>query len=290
MMDELIQYSFDSYSNYTQANFDPDFATISDTEKDLIAGDEEFFIDAKCFVCDKDQSLLVDYQSAPEAREGVVRRPNWRERLVCPDCHLNNRMRAAVHLLEVNSNLDANAEIYIGEQLTYLYLLLKQRYPRLVGSEYLGEEFNSGDVNEKNVRHEDMTDLSFSNDSCDAIMHFDVLEHIPDFKGALVEALRCLRPGGHLFFSAPFRVNEPNTLVRAELADGIVRHIEEPEYHGDPVNPSEGILCFYHFGWELLDEMKRIGFYEPKVHLYWSKDFGYLGGYQVFISGSKPSI
>ena len=287
-MDELVQYNFHSYLEYSKANFDPDFVTISDLERDLIAPKEEFSIGAKCFVCDEEQSLLVDFQSAAPARGGVTRRPNWRERLVCPVCNLNNRMRAAIHLLEINSDLNVNSAIYLGERLTYLYLNLKQRYPGLVGSEYLGEEFDAGYVDENSIRHEDMTALSFSDDSCDAIMHFDVLEHIPDFRGALSEALRCLRAGGNLFFSAPFRINEPNTLVRAEVVDGDISHIEEPEYHGDPVNPSEGILCYYHFGWDLLDEMKRIGFFEPKIHLYWSKDFGYLGGYQVFISGSKP--
>ena len=32
----------------------------------------------------------------------------------------------------------------------------------------------------------------------------------------------------------------------------------EPEYHGDPI--SGGVLCFHHFGWALLDDVREAGF------------------------------
>jgi hypothetical protein len=38
----------------------------------------------------------------------------------------------------------------------------------------------------------------------------------------------------------------------------------EPEYHGDPLS-SDGILCFYHFGWDLLEEFRRCGFRSVKL-------------------------
>jgi SAM-dependent methyltransferase len=49
----------------------------------------------------------------------------------------------------------------------------------------------------------DATDLPFENQSFDAITMFDLLEHVPDDKKAVSEALRVLRPGGFLLISTP---------------------------------------------------------------------------------------
>jgi ubiquinone/menaquinone biosynthesis C-methylase UbiE len=49
----------------------------------------------------------------------------------------------------------------------------------------------------------DATHLDFPNDSFDAVTMFDVLEHVPDDRRAIAEALRVLRPGGHLLVSTP---------------------------------------------------------------------------------------
>jgi ubiquinone/menaquinone biosynthesis C-methylase UbiE len=49
----------------------------------------------------------------------------------------------------------------------------------------------------------DATALPFENHSFDAITMFDLLEHVPDHKKAVEEALRVLRPGGFLLVSSP---------------------------------------------------------------------------------------
>lgn len=49
----------------------------------------------------------------------------------------------------------------------------------------------------------DATNLPFENFSFDAVTMFDVLEHIPDHKQAVSEALRVLQPGGFLLVSTP---------------------------------------------------------------------------------------
>jgi hypothetical protein len=49
-------------------------------------------------------------------------------------------------------------------------------------------------------------------------------------------------------FSIPFYFNLEHDRVRAVLrADGAVEHLEEPQYHGDPVRPDEGILVYRDF-------------------------------------------
>lgn len=49
----------------------------------------------------------------------------------------------------------------------------------------------------------DATALPFADCHFDAVTMFDVLEHIPDHKKAVLEALRVLKPGGYLLLSAP---------------------------------------------------------------------------------------
>jgi SAM-dependent methyltransferase len=45
--------------------------------------------------------------------------------------------------------------------------------------------------------------LPFPDESFDAVTMFDVLEHVPDDRSAVSEALRVLRPGGVILLSAP---------------------------------------------------------------------------------------
>ncbi|WP_319419968.1 class I SAM-dependent methyltransferase [Pleurocapsa sp. FMAR1] len=58
---------------------------------------------------------------------------------------------------------------------------------------------------QKNVSfvYGDATALPFDDRSFDAVTMFDVLEHIPDDKKAICEALRILKPGGFLLVSTP---------------------------------------------------------------------------------------
>jgi SAM-dependent methyltransferase len=122
-----------------------------------------------------------------------------------------------------------------------------------------------------------MTALSFPDSSLDHIVSLEVLEHVPDFRRALRECARVLRPGGSILLSVPFHRGERH-LVRARCGDdGTIEHIEPPEYHGDPVDP-QGCLCFYHFGWELMDDFLAAGFQTAVAAIFWSLDLCYTDG------------
>jgi len=127
-----------------------------------------------------------------------------------------------------------------------------------------------------------LTRLTHSNATFDAIVSCDCLEHIPNYSVALDECRRVLRPGGILLLSAPFRLGSQATLVRAVNINSVTQHLAPPEFHGDPVKNS-GILCYYHFGWSLLDAIRISGFRRAHVIVYASIAFGYLGGLQSAI-------
>lgn len=257
-------------------------------ERLLPRGETRFTLPGYCAVCASYTDFLVDYTYAPPPVNGV-QLPNWRERLECGLCGLNNRMRAVLHFMQADLNVERQAHIYITEQITPLFRAFQIPYENVTGSEYLRDGTLPGQRNEQGVRHEDVTALTFPASSFDTICSFEVLEHVPSYQDALAEFFRCLKPGGNLVLTVPFSPDSATTLTRAAPAadgNGIV-HFEPPEYHGDPLD-NGGTLCFYHFGWDLLDRMRQIGFSDPKLSFYWSLEAGYLGGRQFLISASRP--
>ena len=211
---------------------------------------------------------------------------NWRESLVCPVTGLFNRVRACFHLLEIECGPYRDDVIYLMEQITPAYEFLSKRYQKVIGAEFLGKDNISG-AQVEGVRHEDVTDLSFLDDSIDYILSFDVFEHVPNYLDGFRECYRVLSKGGALLWTVPFIRHRENTIVRAVVdSGGEIRHLLDPEYHGDPVN-GNGVLCYYHFGWDLLDDVRSVGFSDVYAILFWSDIFGYLGPESIVFMAVK---
>ena len=219
--------------------------------------------------------------------------PNWREHLDCRRCGFMNRMRAIVHLLELRVRPDPGADMYLTEQTTELYRWLRTRYPRLEGSEYLGDRVPRGEVLD-GIRNEDLTATTWPDARFDVVLSLDVLEHVPSSAAAFAECFRILRPGGALVWAAPFAFDDDGRMrdanvIRAYIdADGALVHLTEPEYHGNPVDPENGALCFQYFGFEVLDQLQAAGFERPELVFYWSRAMAYLGREQVLCIARKP--
>jgi len=246
-----------------------------------------FKVHGRCAVCEGQREFSVDFQYAYETNSDGRLIPNWRESLVCPTCVMNNRVRAAADLLVNHFRMYEEDTIFATEQLTTFYTWLTSQYRRVIGSEYLGDD-KIGGASHGNIRHEDIIKLSFANNSIDAILSFDVLEHVPDTTASISEFMRCLKPGGFALISAPFASNNYDTIVRAKLrSDGSVEHLLEPEYHGNPTKPEEGSLCYYYFGWDLVDQLREAGATNAGVISYYSNEKANLGTEQLFFLAIK---
>lgn len=214
--------------------------------------------------------------------------PNWRESLRCDGCGLINRWRLVIHFLHLLGRPDG--AVYITERTTPLFERLAAEMHELIGSEYFSPETAPGgsfDWNGQSLRHEDVTRLSFADGELAAVLSFDVLEHVPDYLGAVREIGRVLKPGGLLLLSVPFNFRVQKTVVRAEVGpDGEITHHLPAAYHGDPLS-ADGVLCYQDFGWDLLDRLSEAGIGELQLVTCWSPAYGYLGFAQPVIIGFK---
>jgi SAM-dependent methyltransferase len=249
--------------------------------------DSAFTIPGFCAVCGKPTEFSTDFMYASPDAQGFTR-PAWRERQIC-HCHLNCRQRSCFHLLTESLDLEPDAVVYCTEQ-GELFRRIKQVFPQAVGSEYVGSKTPLGSITPEGVRNEDITRLTFPDASFDCIFSLDVMEHVPDYKAGFREMARCLKPGGRLLLTVPLHLDQDQTVVRASVnPDGSLTHHLEPVYHGDPLDP-KGTLCFNDFGWDLMGQLREIGFADATVFLFTAPHYGYAGLQFVILATRDKAV
>ena len=251
-------------------------------EDALVPMTDPFSVPAYCVVCGKQEKFVVSSMYSPGQFEDGRAIPNWREHLNC-SCGLTNRLRATLHIMQQELRPARSAHIYLTEQSTPLYAWFTEHHENVHGSEYFGNA-HAGGTTVNGYRHEDVQSLTFPDETFDLIISLEVLEHVPFPDCAFREFRRCLRDGGAALITAPFRDRSAHDEIRARLAEtGEIEHLMEPEYHGNPIDPEGGALCFRYFGWDMLDRLRDAGFSRTEVFLYWSRRFGYLGNTNAVI-------
>lgn len=239
-----------------------------------------------CSICAAATMFVTSMEYVNTDEDGHAQ-PNWREHLICKSCGLRSRVRAALQIAIQDVGMRPDQAIYITEQFGPTYRWLTGRYSNVTGSEYLKPGSPSGSRH-IGINHQDIQKLSFADASFDFLMSFDVLEHVPDNAAAYCEIARVLRPGGSLVLTIPFTAERYETTVRAEMAaDGSITHHLPVEMHGNPTDPINGALCFRHYGWDTLDELRAAGFRDVRVHRYHSADLGHRGEHQLLISATR---
>ncbi len=113
-------------------------------------------------------------------------------------------------------------------------------------------------VRRPELSNQDHQSLTFDDERFDLLVSSHVLEHLPDWRVALAEAFRVLRPGGRYIFSIPDRVLRLRSHQRAEVVDGEIVNLDEPQFHKSP--EGEPALVFTNFGRDLVDWMEHLGF------------------------------
>ncbi len=248
--------------------------------------EEAFTVLGFCIPCNRQSSFLVDLKSGGQMQSGKLL-PNWRERLECPSCGMNNRQRLITTLVKQILEDRQNNTIYFMEQVTPIFNWASAFLGNhtVIGSEYLGPNQNAGHSVD-GIRHEDAENLSFSSDYLDLIISNDVFEHVPNPAKAFAECARVLKPGGILLATIPFHDDRNESIVRASVADGQTKNFLPPVYHGNPLS-ADGSLVFTDFGWDILEIIKSSGFQSAGVRVYASEKFGHLGGGQIVFEAQR---
>jgi hypothetical protein len=261
---------------------------ISAIEKQLLdaANSEAFATTGFCVPCNKKVAFIVDMQSGGQHHHnGWI--PNWRERIECPLCRMNNRQRLIATLVKQALSTKHGQHVYFMEQVTPIYNWVAATFKEhhLIGSEYLGHEYEGG-ATIKGIRHEDVENLSFTDAQLDLIVSNDVFEHVPHPTKAFFECARVLKRGGVLLATIPFHSACDHSVVRARFVKGRVENLLPAAYHGNPVS-ADGSLVFTDFGWDVFQEMQLAGFSDVSVEIFASAEFGHLGSGQLVFRLTK---
>ena len=261
--------------------------TMAEQDSLVPVGSESFTLPGECVVCGGEADFTTDFlYTTPDANGWA--RPAWRERQVCR-CGLNCRQRSSFHVLSDSLSLRSDAAVYCTEQGA-LFRRIREVFPRAVGSEYLGNTVPLGACSPQGIRNEDITRLTFADNSFDCILSLDVMEHVPDYESGFKEMVRCLKPGGQLLLTIPLHFDQDSTVIRASLApQGRLIHHLPAIYHGDPIN-AKGALCFNDFGWDLMELLRRVGLGDVSMFVFTAPHYGYAGMQFVILDTCQKGV
>jgi SAM-dependent methyltransferase len=175
----------------------------------------------------------------------------------CVRCLSTFRHRAVGAVLEHLGLVAADAAVYELSSRGALCRWLRRRFARLTVSEFF-EGVTPGAF-QNGVQCQDVQRLTYPDASFDAVTSTEVFEHVPDDRRAFDEVHRVLRPGGVLVFTVPLMDSAP-TLERAEIRNGKICHLVEPEYHGDRLRGRRAVLAFRTYGPDVVARLRATGF------------------------------
>lgn len=198
---------------------------------------------------------------------------NYREGIVAHN--LNSRLRAVcLQLSEELLRSGPRLRVYASEWVSPFAEIVR-KFVDYHGSEYLPTPSERAAF--PHIRHEDVTALSWENESFDAYITNEVLEHVHNIERALSEAYRILKPKGIFFGTFPMAYASESTVHKAKIVNGELVHLMEPEYHGNPIDPSGGSLVFGIPGWDIISQARACGFKDPHIRFLSSRRHGIYG-------------
>jgi hypothetical protein len=232
---------------------------------------EKFVLLGVCEFCECQTGFAATPQKMPPAdRFGF--RVDWWSSVMC-GCGMSNLDRIVIRVLLDGGNL-ADHVYHVGHHSRFCRWIM-EHMPNVTTSQYQAGR-HPGEI-ANGIRYEDLTCLSFADSTFDCIICMEVLEHLPDYRLALSEMRRTLRPGGRMLLTFPWLGGDRyEHEVRAEiLADGSIRHLLPPEYHDDPSTQGD-ILSYRSFGWRILDEIREAGFQQAAAQFVFGPLHGYM--------------
>ncbi len=136
-------------------------------------------------------------------------------------------------------------------------------------------------------RCENLERQTFGDSEFDLVITQDVFEHVWNPDRAFRDVARTLKKGGAHVFTLPWYYWK-RSLTRAVGENGVIKHVEKPDYHGNPIDP-DGSLVVTEWGWDLCDFIYKHSGLTTTVVRARDKSRGIDGEFiEVFISRKLP--
>jgi SAM-dependent methyltransferase len=214
-----------------------------------------------------------------------IKKGEWlRDQYVCFSCGSIPRYRALIdtlktfypqyrelHIHESSPNTDASSKFLKNNCRNYS---ASQYFPDVPRGEY-----------KNGYRSEDLSQMTFPDNSFDLIITQDVFEHVMEPEKAFKEIARVLKPGGAHLFSMPWYGKLERTRRRAEVKNGEIVHLLEPEYHGNPVDRKKGSLVTVDWGRDFTEIIFKASGLHTITYLQKDPRKGIIGDFlEIFVS------
>ncbi len=171
-----------------------------------------------------------------------------RKKCICPVCGSIDRIRWIYWVLENKTDIFANKR-----EMSVLHFApekqIEERLRKSNDSNYVTADIEVGRADVV----EDITALTFADNSFDYIICNHVMEHIPEEEKALNELKRCIKPSGKIILSVPICLGEKT-------------------YEDKSVNTSDKRLKYYGqadhvrlYGYDIQERFQKFGFSVEKV-------------------------
>ena len=214
----------------------------------------------------------------------AIEGPYLRNDYKCVDCQSIPRWRALMFVVAELYPKWRELKIHESSPGGPLSAKLARECPKYLPTHFFPDtprgQIHSG------FRCEDLMAQTFENESFDLVITSDVFEHLPDVALAVREIMRTLKPGGAHIFTVPW-VRWSKTLVRALVKEGVLVHLEKPDYHGNPIDES-GSLVFTEWGVELPFLLQDWGKFPVTIHTIRDRSLGIDGEFREVFVQQKP--
>ncbi len=185
-----------------------------------------------------------------EKKSLFYKRDDWlRDNYLCIRCGSIPRQRALVDVMHRQFPDWRNLSIHESSPAGATFQKFSVECKNYLASQYF-PDIDRGTVY-TGYRCEDLARQTFADASFDMVITQDVLEHLLDPVQSLKEICRTLKPGGAHVFTVPWYYWQ-DTKVRAVASGEEIIHLEEPDYHMNPVD-EEGSLVVTEWGKDLVD-------------------------------------
>lgn len=226
-----------------------------------------------CYVCGK-KTLFAEYG------------PALRDSYACVRCNSRPRQRALMKVLDEQFPAWRSLSIYESSPSGPCSARLNKHCQNYDKSQYF-EDLPQG-KSKNGFRCENLEELTMADCSYDLVITQDVFEHVLNPRKAFAEVARVLKPGGAHVFTVPMFDQAATVVCAEDGGGGGIRHLKEPSYHRNPVDPN-GSLVVTEWGRDLLEIITQCSNLNSEVILCRDRKLGLDGRLLEVIVSTRPN-